>query len=49
MARNVSSLLREESHFDKVADPSAGAYAIDNLIHHTAAKAWALFQHAAKA
>ena len=25
VARNVSNLLREESHFDKVADPAAGS------------------------
>lgn len=31
IARNVSNILREESHFDKVADATAGAYYIDAL------------------
>jgi methylmalonyl-CoA mutase len=31
IARNVSSILREESHFDKVADVTAGSYYIDAL------------------
>ena len=32
MARNISNILREESYFDKVLDPLAGSYYIENLI-----------------
>lgn len=31
IARNVSNILREESHFDKVADATAGSYYLDSL------------------
>ena len=44
MARNISVLLREESHFHKVADPTAGAYAIDTLVDAIARQAWQQFQ-----
>lgn len=44
IARNVSSVLREESHFDKVADPLQGTYAVDIMVHEFAQKAWTLFQ-----
>jgi methylmalonyl-CoA mutase len=32
IARNVSSVLREESHLNKTADATAGAYYIDNAV-----------------
>ncbi|WP_291789317.1 methylmalonyl-CoA mutase family protein, partial [Cecembia sp.] len=31
MARNVSNIIKEESYFDKVLDPVAGSYFIENL------------------
>ncbi|KEO74801.1 methylmalonyl-CoA mutase family protein [Anditalea andensis] len=34
MARNVSSILKEESYFDKVIDPSAGSYYVSSLINN---------------
>ena len=43
IARNVSVLLKEESYLDKVADPSAGAYYIENLTHQLTESAWKLF------
>lgn len=43
IARNVSVLLKEESYLDRVADPSAGSYYIENLTHQLAESAWALF------
>jgi len=46
ISRNVSSILREESHLDKVADPLAGSYAIDTLVHRFAERAWSRFQEA---
>jgi len=44
IARNVSSILREESHFSKVSDPTAGSYYIDSLIRQLSEKAWSKFQ-----
>lgn len=44
IARNVSSILREESHFSKVADPTAGSYYIDSLTNQLSEKAWRKFQ-----
>jgi len=44
MARNTAVLLREESHFDKVADPTAGSFAIDTLVDAIAQQAWQQFQ-----
>jgi methylmalonyl-CoA mutase len=43
IARNTSTILREESHLHNVADPLAGAYAIDNIVHTIAEKAWEKF------
>ncbi len=43
IARNQQLLLKEESHFDKVVDPSAGSYYIENLTDSIAKEAWALF------
>ena len=34
MARNISSILKEESYFDKVVDPSAGSYYLESLINN---------------
>lgn len=44
IARNVSNLLREESYFDKVADPVAGSYYIETLTHKIAKQSWEQFQ-----
>lgn len=44
IARNVQIILREESHFDRVADPSSGAYYIENLSDSIGEKAWELFR-----
>lgn len=44
IARNVSSILREESYLHKVADPIAGSYFIDTLVTELAEKAWHKFQ-----
>lgn len=43
IARNQQLLLKEESHFDKVTDPSAGSYYIENLTASIAEQAWKLF------
>ncbi len=43
IARNVQMLLKEECHFDKVIDPAAGSYFIENLTESIIDAAWALF------
>lgn len=43
IARNQQLLLKEECHFDKVSDPSAGSYYIENLTVSLADQAWKLF------
>ncbi len=43
IARNTSSLLIEESHAAKAADPVAGAYAVERLTSDLATAAWAEF------
>lgn len=48
IARNVSSVLREESHLNKVADPLAGAYAVDTMVDAMAQEAWKIFQSKVK-
>ncbi|TAK49128.1 MAG: hypothetical protein EPO28_00965 [Saprospiraceae bacterium] len=44
IARNVQHILKMESHLDRVADPAAGSYFIENLTNKLAAAAWAAFQ-----
>lgn len=44
VARNVSSILREESHLSRVADPAAGSYYLDSLTTELSKKAWQKFQ-----
>ena len=43
IARNQQLLLKEESHFDKVTDPSAGSYYIETLTKEIAEQAWSIF------
>ena len=42
MARNISSLLKEEAYFDKTVDPAAGSYYVENLIHLLFEESWGL-------
>ncbi len=44
IALNTSNILREESHLNKVADPLAGSYFVENMVMEMAEKAWAKFQ-----
>jgi len=37
-------LLKEESYFDKVVDPAAGSYYIENLTDLIAKNSWELFK-----
>jgi methylmalonyl-CoA mutase len=43
IARNQQIILKEEAYFDKVADPAAGSYYIENLTNLIAESAWKLF------
>ncbi len=43
IARNQQLILKEESYLDKVADPAAGSYYIENLTNSIAEEAWKLF------
>ena len=43
IARNQQLLLKEEAHFDKIVDPAAGSYYIENLTNSIAAEAWKQF------
>jgi len=43
IARNQQLLLKEESHFDKITDPSAGSYYIEHLTTAVGEEAWKLF------
>ncbi len=44
IARNQQLLLKEESHLDRVVDPAAGSYYIEQLTQSIGEYAWALFQ-----
>jgi methylmalonyl-CoA mutase len=43
IARNQQLILKEEAYFDKVADPAAGSYYIENLTNLIASNAWKMF------
>lgn len=43
IARNQQLLLKEESYLDKVVDPGAGSYYIENLTQSIMEEAWKLF------
>lgn len=44
IARNVQSILKDESYFDKIVDPAAGSYYIENLTAAITEEAWKLFK-----
>jgi len=48
MARNISNVLREESHIDKVSDATAGAFAVEKMTDEIAQASWLDFQHQIK-
>ncbi len=43
IARNQQIILKEESYFNKVTDPAAGSYYIENLTNSLIEQAWSLF------
>ena len=48
IASNVQLILKEESYFDKVVDPSNGSYYIETLTEEIAEKGWLFFQEIEK-
>lgn len=44
IATNQQILLKEEAYMDKVVDPSAGSYYVENLTDSIAAYAWEVFR-----
>ena len=44
VARNVSNILREESHFSNVADPIAGSFFLEDLTNQLTESAWKRLQ-----
>ncbi len=44
ISRNISNLLREESHFDRVSDPAAGSYYIEELTDKLVESGLGVFQ-----
>ena len=44
IARNAQIILRDEAYLDRVGDPAAGSYYIENLTDSLAEKAWELFR-----
>jgi hypothetical protein len=43
VARNVSPILANEAHLDKVSDPLSGSYFLEALVHRIAEAAWTAF------
>jgi methylmalonyl-CoA mutase len=48
IARNIQNLLKHESFLDKVIDPAAGSYYVENITDILVEKAWALFKEVEK-
>ncbi len=43
IARNVQHILKEEVYFDRIVDPAAGSYFIENITDSIAQEAWDVF------
>lgn len=48
IARNTHSILRDESHLDRVIDPAGGSWYVEWLTDSVARKAWEIFQEVEK-
>lgn len=44
ISRNISIILKEESYFDKVADPAAGSYYVETITDKLVENGWKSFQ-----
>lgn len=45
ISRNIPNMLKEESYFDKIVDPSAGSYYIETITDKLVDTAWNLFNN----
>jgi methylmalonyl-CoA mutase len=43
IALNLSNILKEEAHLDKITDPTLGSYYIESLIEEIESKSWEVF------
>jgi len=48
ISKNTQIILKEEAYFDKVVDPAAGSYYIENLTNSIIEQSWKLFQETEK-
>ncbi len=48
IARNQQIILKQEAYLDKVVDPAAGSYYVENLTHSISGQAWDLFKDTEK-
>ena len=48
IARNISNILKYESHLDKIIDPAYGSYYMEYLTKNITEKAWSIFQEIEK-
>lgn len=44
IAKNIQLILKEEAYFNKVNDPTAGNYYLNEITHQLSENAWQLFQ-----
>jgi len=44
LARNIQTILKEEAHFDRVTDPAAGSYYVENLTHSILAESEKMYK-----
>ncbi len=44
LARNIQNILKEEAHFDRVTDPAAGSYYVENLTHSILAESEKMYK-----
>lgn len=43
IALNISNILKEEAHLDKIVDPTKGSYYIENIIKEISSSSWRIF------
>ncbi len=48
VARNTQIILKEETHLDKIIDPSGGSFYVESLTEEVATTAWKLFKQIEK-
>jgi methylmalonyl-CoA mutase len=48
IARNIQSILKDETHLNKVLDPAGGSWYVENLTEQLSKSAWTLLQEVEK-